>query len=153
MLGIMDSTAEGRMERCVQPATHTCKHTHTYALLHILWQRILIMLKSKAWIIHGQVTVVQLPHTLWHTGEVLGLVSHVTLSRHEWAYSLGMLRDSRGAKFSGCVQDELRGNSCVCLCSCEPTHGAPVCERNSVSANERASDTGMCHSSCKPLSS
>lgn len=147
MPGIMDRTAEGKMERCVQPATHTCKHAHTHAHSYT------IMLKSKAWIIHLQVTVSTATHTLWHTGEVLGIVSHVTLSRHEWENSLGMLTDSRGATFSACVQGELRGDSCVCLCSCEPTHGAQVCERNSVSARGRASDTGMCHSSCKPLSS
>lgn len=41
-----------------------------------------------------------------------------------------MLTDSRGATFCGCVQDVFGANSCVHLCSCEPTHGAPACERD-----------------------
>ena len=91
-------------------------------------------------------------HNLLHIGEVLGLVRHVTRSRHEWIHSLGMFSESRRCTFFECEQHMIEGNGCVCLCICGP-HGAPVCECKSVSARRRASETGMCHSSCKPLSS
>lgn len=103
MPGIMDGTAEGKMERCVQAATQTRKWAHTYkhthAHLRSLWAGIPRMLKQGMNNSSSSHCCTSATHTLWHTGEVLAIVSHVTLSRPGWAYGFGMLTDSRGATF------------------------------------------------------
>lgn len=147
MSGIMDRTAGRNMRRCVQPAAidmqlsrriYSCMPAHFVDCCHPN-----AGVRCRYFILKSEIPPDTQTHRVTHR---VSINPRNVLSRQIPTDEQALCLQYQEVPHFADVFGEL---SCTSSANREQPRGAPVCE----CVSGRASDTGMCHSSCKPLSS